>query len=37
MVHLEELQILDSVYEVVEVVGNRDKWSPRRETRLLGN
>ena len=34
---LEELLILDSVHEVVKVVGNRDKWSPRRGTRLLGN
>ena len=33
----EELLILDSVHEVVEVVGDRDKWSPRRGTRLLGN
>ena len=31
------LLILDSVHEVVEVVGNQDKWSPRRGTRLLGN
>ena len=34
---LEELLILDSIHKVVEVVGNQDKWSPRRGTRLLGN
>ena len=34
---LEELLILDSIHEVIEVVGNRDRWSPRRGTRLLGN